>query len=83
MSSPNPSFSCAHSANYAGLFTVASYTICPALLAIYSRTLLNDVGMAAKTHYGTIFSSNIWAWGICFVATALIIYVVVASVMQE
>ena len=72
-----------HSANYAGLFTVASYSICPTLLAIYSRKLLADVGMPTKTYYETIFSTDLWAWSMCFGGTGLIIYVVAYSAQKD
>lgn len=72
-----------HSANYAGLFTVASYSICPALLAVYSRKLLAEVGMPTTTHYRTPFSSDLWAWGICFGASALIVFVVISSALEQ
>jgi amino acid permease len=45
-------------ANYAGIFTIFSYLICPPLLLIYSGKALNEVGLPSSTHYKTLLSRD-------------------------
>jgi len=69
-------------ANYAGLATVLSYTVCPTLLSIYSKKALDNVGLSAVTHYQTPFSRDWVAWMIFVVAIAVVMWVIVSSAME-
>jgi len=68
-------------ANYAGLFTILSYSVCPALLAIYSKRSMKEVGLSPKTHYETLFSSDRIAWSICIIAIAAVLFVIISSAL--
>ena len=68
-------------ANYAGLATILSYTVCPALLAIYSERNMKEVGMSPTTHYETMFSSDRIAWSICIIAIVAVLFVIVSSAL--
>ncbi len=69
-------------ANYAGLFTILSYSVCPALLAIYSKRSMMEVGLSPKTHYETLFSSDRVAWSICGIAIAVVLFVIISSALS-
>ena len=69
-------------ANYAGLFTILSYSVCPALLAIYSKRSMMEVGLSPKTHYETLFSSDPVAWSICGIAIAVVLFVIISSALS-
>ena len=69
-------------ANYAGLFTILSYSVCPALLAIYSKRSMKEVGLSPKTHYETLFSSDRVAWSICGFAIAAVLFVIISSALS-
>ena len=68
-------------ANYAGLATILSYTVCPALLAIYSKRSMKDVGLSPRTHYETMFSSDRIAWSICIIAIVAVLFVIISSAL--
>ena len=69
-------------ANYAGIFTILSYSVCPALLAIYSKRSMMEVGLSPKTHYETLFSSDPVAWSICGIAIAVVLFVIISSALS-
>ena len=68
-------------ANYAGLATILSYTVCPALLAIYSKRSMKDVGLSPMTHYETMFSSDRIAWSICIIGIVVVLFVIISSAL--
>ena len=68
-------------ANYAGLATILSYTVCPALLAIFSKRSLKEVGLPPRTQYETMFSSDRIAWSICIIAIAAVLFVIISSAL--
>ncbi len=71
-----------NSATCAGLFTVASYSICPCLLQIYSSRIISYEGLTKKTLYGT--SNETSAWIIAFTGVVVIVYAIVGlSVIQD
>ena len=67
------------SATYAGLFTVASYSICPCLLQIFSARILAFDGLTKKTVYQTFFSYETSAFSLAFMGVTVIVYAVVGS----
>ena len=69
-----------YSANYAGLFTVASYTICPCLLQVYSSRAMKQAGYGAQTSYSTVFSSEGLAWMIGLSGAAMMLYAIIGSI---
>lgn len=71
------------SATYAGLFTVASYIICPCLLQIFSSRIIKQAGLTSKTQYTTIFSNELTAWTVACLGTAMIFYAIIGSAVIE
>jgi len=69
-------------ANYAGLATILSYTVCPTLLAIYSRRSMEAVGLSPRTHYDTMFSSDRIAWLICIISIVTVLLVIISSALR-
>ena len=71
-----------YSATYAGLFTIASYTICPSLLQIFSTRLMVQMGLPTKTQYSTVFSSERVAWTVVLFGIVLIFYAMIGLAIQ-
>jgi len=69
-------------ANYAGMFTILSYTVCPCLVSIYSSKLLRSFDLPTNTRYHTVFSSEIWGWLFATLGLASIAYTIVVSMVQ-
>eukprot|EP00978_Attheya_sp_CCMP212_P002144 scaffold4410_cov44-Attheya_sp.AAC.8 len=69
-------------ATYAGLFTIASYTICPSLLQIFSTRLMVQMGLPTKTQYSTVFSSERVAWTVVLFGIVLIFYAMIGLAIQ-
>jgi uncharacterized membrane protein len=69
------------SANYAGLFTVASYTVCPCLLQIFSSRIVRKAGLTSKTQYSNMFSNETSAWTVAFFGSAMILYAIIGSIV--
>jgi hypothetical protein len=59
-------------AKYAGIFTVLSYTVCPALLALSSRTCMKKKNLPLTTYYSSHFSSRFWSYGLLSLSAVLI-----------
>jgi hypothetical protein len=59
-------------AKYAGIFTILSYTVCPALLALSSRACMKKKQLPSTTYYSSHFSSRFWSYGLLLVSAALI-----------
>ena len=70
-----------HSAKYAGVFTVASYTMCPSILAIRSRQYVTKAGLPSTTRYRTVFSNDYVAYFLILVSLALIFGVFVDAMV--
>jgi hypothetical protein len=64
-------------ANYAGIFTVLSYTVCPALLALSSRARMEEKKLPLTTLYSSHFSSRFWSYGLLLLSAVVIVGVVV------
>jgi hypothetical protein len=60
-------------AKYAGIFTILSYTVCPALLALSSRAYMEKKNLPLTTHYSSLFSSRFWSYGLIFFSVAVIV----------
>jgi len=65
-------------AKYAGIFTLLSYTFCPALLRIASSKKMKEMGLPSKTYYSSyLFSCAVWAYALVILVVLLIIAVIV------
>lgn len=71
-----------YSAKIAGIFTIMSYTICPAYLFIRSRQAIVDAKLPTISKYTTMFSSNVVAWALILLASALIVGVIFDAIMS-
>jgi hypothetical protein len=60
-------------AKYTGTFAILSYTVCPALLALSSRSYLNKKNLPFETYYSSHFSSPVWSYGLLLLSAALIV----------
>jgi hypothetical protein len=60
-------------AKYTGTFTILSYTVCPALLALSSRAYMNKKNLPLKTHYSSHFSAPLWSYGLLLLSAAVIV----------
>ena len=69
------------SATYAGIFTLISYTICPAILQIKSRYIAVASELPAETNYKTFFSSDGVAWTLIVLSSCLIIGVLLEAIL--
>jgi hypothetical protein len=59
-------------AKYAGIFTILSYTVCPALLALSSRAYMEKKNLPLTTFYSSQFSSRFWSYGLLFLSAAVL-----------
>jgi hypothetical protein len=66
-------------ANYAGIFTVLSYTVCPSLLALRSRARMLEMDLPVRTHYSSHFSSRVWSYSLLLLSAVVIGSVVVTA----
>jgi hypothetical protein len=69
-------------AKYAGICTVLSYTVCPALLALSSRACMHKKNLPLTTDYSSYFSSRFWSYGILLLSAAVIVGVVVTVSLE-
>jgi hypothetical protein len=69
-------------ANYTGIFTILSYTVCPALLALSSLRCMQKKSLPLKTYYSSNFSSHLWAYGLLFVSAVVIVGVAVIAAID-
>jgi hypothetical protein len=60
-------------AKYTGIFSVLSYTVCPALLTLSSRAYMKEKNLPLSTHYSSLFSSRFWSYGLIFFSVAVIV----------
>jgi hypothetical protein len=60
-------------AKYTGTFTILSYTVCPALLALSSRSYMNKKDLPLATYYSSHFSAPGWSYGLLFLSAAVIV----------
>jgi hypothetical protein len=60
-------------AKYTGIFTILSYTVCPALLALSSRACMKKKNLPLTTYYSSHFSSRFWSYGLLLLSTAVIV----------
>jgi hypothetical protein len=60
-------------AKYTGIFTILSYTVCPALLALSSRACMKKKKLPLTTYYSSHFSSPFWSYGLLLFSTAAIV----------
>jgi hypothetical protein len=68
-----------HSATYAAIFTVLSYTTCPSLLHIQGHRYMTKRELPVHTYYKTHFSSIWVAYALVVLSLLLIIGVIVDS----
>jgi hypothetical protein len=59
-------------AKYTGIFTILSYTMCPALLALSSYASMKKKNLPPTTHYSSHFSSRFWSYGLLLFSAAVI-----------
>jgi hypothetical protein len=57
---------------YTGIFTILSFTVCPALLALSSHACMKKKNLPLTTYYSSHFSSRFWAYGLLLLSAALI-----------
>jgi hypothetical protein len=62
-------------AKYTGAFTILSYTVCPALLALSSRSCMKKKNLPFTTYYSSHFSSLFWSYGLLLLSAAVIVSV--------
>jgi hypothetical protein len=60
-------------AKYTGVFTILSYTVCPALLALSSRACMKKKDLPLTTYYSSYYSSRFWSYGLLLLSAALIV----------
>lgn len=70
---------------YTGIFTILSYTICPALLCIRSRSRMMDEGYPTKTSYSTptLGPNHLWAYALLGLSVLIIVGVVFDSTFNH
>jgi hypothetical protein len=59
-------------AKYTGIFTILSYTVCPALLALSSRARMKEKNLPLTTFYSSCFSSRFSSYGLVLLSAAVI-----------
>jgi hypothetical protein len=59
-------------AKFAGIFTILSYTVCPALLALSSHACMKKKNLPLTTYYSSYLSSRFWSYGLLLLSAALI-----------
>jgi hypothetical protein len=62
-------------AKYTGIFTILSYTVCPALLALRSHACMKEKNLPLRKHYSSYFSSRLWSYGLLLLSAAMIVAV--------
>jgi hypothetical protein len=67
-------------AKYGGIFTLVSYTLCPAVLYIQSRKAMKSKGLLTNTHYASkIFSHPVLAYILLVGSVCLIVCVLISA----
>jgi hypothetical protein len=59
-------------AKYAGIFTILSFTVCPALLALSSRERMKKKNLPLTTYYSSYYSSRFWSYVLLSISAAVI-----------
>jgi hypothetical protein len=59
-------------AKYTGIFTLISFTVCPALLALSSRACMKKKKLPLTTYYSSCFSSRFCSYSLLLVSALLI-----------
>jgi hypothetical protein len=59
-------------AKYTGIFTILSFTVCPALLALSSRERMKKKHLPLTTYYSSYYSSRFWCYGLLLISAAVI-----------
>jgi hypothetical protein len=59
-------------AKYTGIFTIFSFTVCPALLALSSHECMKKKNLPLTTYYSSYFSSRFWSYGLLLISAAVI-----------
>jgi hypothetical protein len=57
---------------YTGIFIILSFTVCPALLALSSRTCMKKKNLPLTTYYSSHFSSRFWSYSLLVFSASLI-----------
>jgi hypothetical protein len=71
-------------AKYFGLFTLISYSACPAVLYLASGRFMDQEGLPRKTHYSSqIFSSDYLAYALLVVIVLVVTGVVVDAILMS
>jgi hypothetical protein len=60
-------------AKYAGIFTILSFTVCPALLALSSHAHMKEKNLPLTTYYSSHFSSRFWSYGLLLISAAVLV----------
>lgn len=70
---------------YTGIFTILSYTVCPALLCLQSHKRMIAGGLSTKTYYSSSpFGSHlIWAYALLVMSVLVIVGVVLDSTLSQ
>jgi hypothetical protein len=62
-------------AKYAGIFTILSYTVCPAFLDLTSYACMKEKSLPLTTYYSSYFSSHFWSYDLLLLSAAMIVAV--------
>ena len=62
-------------AKYTGIFTILTYTVCPALLALRSHACMKEKNLPLTTYYLSYFSSHFCSYGLLLLSAAMIVAV--------
>jgi hypothetical protein len=59
-------------AKYTGIFTILSFTVCPALLALSSRECMKKKNLPLTSYYSSFYSSRFWSYVLLLLSAAVI-----------
>jgi hypothetical protein len=68
-------------AKYTGIFTVLSYTVYPALLALSSRACMKKKNLPLTTYYSSHYSSPFWSYSLLLLSAAVFVGVACDSMI--
>jgi hypothetical protein len=57
---------------YTGIFSIISFTVCPAILALSSRECMKKKNLPLTTYYSSYYSSRFWAYVLMLLSAAVI-----------
>jgi hypothetical protein len=69
-------------AKYTGIFTILSYTVCPALLALRSHACMKKKNLPLTTYYSSHLSSRFWSYGLLLLSAAVIVVLLVIESLE-